>query len=83
MRAPIKLSNLHQFLFQRVATLAPGVKAAEQWVHAGDPLALEEERHTGAGGFAGSSAVKDDVAVAGDLLMPKLDLFRVQVLSAR
>ena len=74
-----EVSNLDQFLFQRVSALPPGVKAPLQRAYAGYPLAFEEQRHTGAGGFARSSAVEHDVAIAGNLHVTVFDFLGVQV----
>ena len=71
--------NPDQFLFQRVAALSPSVKAPQQRAYAGDPLASEEQRRTGAGGFAGSSAVEHDVAIARNFQVALLDAFGVHV----
>ena len=49
---------------ERVATVAPCAEAALQRPNALDALLPEEERHTGAGGFVGSSAKENDFAVA-------------------
>ena len=71
--------NPDQFLLQRVATLPPGVKAPQQRAYAGYSQAFEQERHTGAGGFAGSSTVEHDVPVAGNFHVTLLDFLGVQV----
>ncbi len=44
--------------------------------HTFDATLSEEQRHPGAGSFVRSSAVKDDVAIAGDEVMFLFDLFR-------
>ncbi|HLQ00482.1 MAG TPA: hypothetical protein VK156_05075, partial [Candidatus Limnocylindria bacterium] len=46
--------------------MAPGGKAAGKRADAFDAALSKEQRHTGAGGFVGSSTVEDDVAVAGE-----------------
>lgn len=71
--------NPDRFRLQRVAALPPGVKAPQERAHAGDSLSLEQERRTGAGGFAGSSAVEHDVTVARNLQVTLLNLLGVQV----
>jgi hypothetical protein len=48
---------------QRIAAFAPGVEAALQGADAFDAFFSEEQRHTGAGGFVGSSTVENDFAV--------------------
>jgi len=71
--------NPDRFLLQWIAALPPGFKAPQQRAHAGDSLAFEQERHTGAGGFARSSAVEHDVAVAGNFQVTLPDFLGVQV----
>ena len=51
---------------QRVAGVFPALQAAAQWADALDAEAVELERYFGAGLFAGTGAVEDDVAVGGD-----------------
>ena len=48
-----------------VAKVAPGVESALKRADASDALLLQEQRHTGAGGFVGSSTVEDDFAIVG------------------
>jgi hypothetical protein len=67
---------------QRVAAFAPGVQAALQGPNAGDALFSEEQRHTGAGGFVWSSTVKNDVAVAGQLVVLLLQFLGIHTESA-
>ena len=50
---------------QLVAQVAPGIESALKRADASDALLLEEQRHTGAGGFVWSSTVEDDFAIAG------------------
>src|SRR5260370_20345243 len=53
---------------EREAELAPRGKTAGERADAFDAALSEKQRHTGAGGFVGSSTVEDDVAVAGEQL---------------
>ena len=53
----------------------PGVDAAFEWPNPGDSFGLEQQRHPGAGRFVGSRAVKDDVAVPGNLFVALFDIF--------
>lgn len=73
----------NQLLLDRVSAVAPSVEPALERVDAGDPAVSEEQRHTGAGGFAGSSAVEDNFPVARDLLVAQLDLLGVHAQGAR
>jgi hypothetical protein len=61
-----------------IIPLAPRVEAAFQRTHSGDSVPLELQRRTGAGGFVWSSAVEDDIAIAGDLQMPFLQLLAIE-----
>ena len=56
--------GLNDSFIQRIAEFAPRRETTGQWPHAQDPLPSQEQRHTGAGGFARSSAVENDVPVA-------------------
>ena len=47
-----------------VAALAPGLQSALQGPDAFDAVLSQEQRHTGAGSFVGSSTVKNDFAIA-------------------
>jgi len=47
-----------------ITALAPGGQATLKRADALDALLPEEQRHTGAGGFVGSSTVEDDLAIA-------------------
>ena len=64
---------------EREAELAPGGKAAGERADAFDAALSEEQRHTGAGGFVGSSTVEDDVAVAGEQLRMIVEFAGVHV----
>ena len=75
----VEVLNPDQFLFQRVAALPPSIKPTQQRAYASDPLASEEQRHTGAGGFAGSGAVEHDVPVAWNFQVALLDVLGVQM----
>ena len=54
----------------------PPIQSALQRTHARNASFLQLQRHTGAGRFVWSSAVKDDIAIARDLLMAHLQLLR-------
>lgn len=77
-----EVGNRDRFLFHREATFTPGIETAQQRAYAGYPLAFEQQRHTGASGFAGSSAVEHDVAVAGNFQVALLDFLGAQVYGA-
>jgi hypothetical protein len=47
-----------------------------QGTHSFDASLFQEQRHTGAGSFVGSSAIEDDVAIARDEFVFMFDLFR-------
>src|SRR5260370_41137161 len=63
---------------EREAELAPRGKTAGERADAFDAALSEKRRHTGAGGFVGSSAVEDDVAVAGEHLRKGVEFSGVQ-----
>src|SRR5712671_1806121 len=54
---------------QRVAAFAPRVEPTLQWADTANPLFPQQERHTGARRFVGSSTVQDDVAIAWQLII--------------
>ena len=62
---------------ERIAAFAPGVQAALQRADARNALFPEEQRHTGAGGFVWSSTVKNDVAIARQLVILFLQFLSV------
>lgn len=64
------------------AAIAPGVQAAFQRANARDAFAFQDQRHTGAGSFVGSSTVEDDVAIARNGVVMLLQLFSVQMMRA-
>jgi hypothetical protein len=53
----------------------PDVDAAFEWANSGDSFGSQQQRHPGAGRFVGSRAVKDDVAIPGNLSVALFDLF--------
>ena len=59
---------------ERKAQLLPFVKSAQQGTDVPDPELAKLQRHTGAGGFVWSSTKKDDLAVAGDLVVPRFKI---------
>src|SRR5687767_493179 len=68
---------------QRIATVAPAAVAAGQRPHTLDATTSEEQRHPGARRLVGSGAVQDDVAIAWNLEMPRLQLLSLQVQGTR
>src|SRR5690242_20903514 len=67
---------------QRKAAVAPGVQAALQGPDALDAIFFEEQRHTGAGGFVGSSTVKHHFAVARQPVVLFFQLFGLEMQCA-
>ena len=74
---------MDELLFEGVSALAPGVEASLERANPGDASALQEQRHTGAGGFVRSSAIKHHVAVARDFLVALVELVGAHVDGAR
>lgn len=68
---------------ERIATGAPAMEAACERSHPFDPASSEQQRHTGARRLAGSGAVEDDLPLARDLAMPRLELVGAEVERAR
>jgi hypothetical protein len=66
-------------LIERETQFAPGSQTAGQRPDALNALLPQEQRHTGAGSFAGSSAIEDDIAVPRNRVLVFLELFRNQV----
>jgi hypothetical protein len=62
---------------QRIATFAPGVETALQRTDALDAFFSEEERHTGAGSFVGSSTVENDFSVERQRVVFFFEVFRI------
>lgn len=62
--------------FQGIAEVLPSVEAALKRPHALDPELLKLQRHTGAGGFVGSSAVEDNFLVERQSACAFSHLFR-------
>jgi hypothetical protein len=61
-----------------IIPLPPRIETAFERAHACDSVSLELQRRTGAGGFVWSSAVEDDIAIAGDLQMPFLQFLAIE-----
>lgn len=59
---------------ERETPLAPSLEASSERPNPRYASLPEEQRHPGAGGFVGSSAVEDDLAVARDFLMAPVKL---------
>jgi hypothetical protein len=53
----------------RVVETLPRGQPSGEWTNVLDAPLFQLQRHTGAGRFAGSSAIKDDVAISRDLVM--------------
>src|ERR1700680_312418 len=70
-------------LIERETHFAPGSQASGQRPDALDALSSQEQRHTGAGGFAGSTAIEDDVAIPRNRVLVFLEVFRNQVQGPR
>ena len=66
------LGDIHQ----REAQLLPLMKSAQQRTHVADTVFAEFQRHPGAGRFVWSSTEEDDLAVAGDLAVARLQVLR-------
>ncbi len=64
---------------KRIAALAPGIEASLERANAFNAIFSEEQRHTGAGSFVGSSAIEDDFAVARQAVVFLFQFFRVHV----
>ena len=60
--------------FHREAARAPGIEAAFERTHTGDPVMQERERRTGAGSFVWSTAIEDHLFIARDLSLASLNL---------
>ncbi len=56
--------------------LLPFMEATQERTHMPDTVFAELQRHTGAGGFVGSSTEEDDFAVAINLAMTRLQFLR-------
>jgi hypothetical protein len=52
----------------------PSIEAAQQRAHARDSPPAKQQRRTGARGLGRSSAIKDDVPIARNLLVPAFNL---------
>ncbi len=58
------------------------MKSAEERADAGDAVLSQLQRRTGAGGFVGSSAVENDVAVSRDLVVAEFEFLRSEAEGA-
>jgi hypothetical protein len=67
---------------QRIAAFPPGAETALQRTNALDALFSEEQRHTGARGFVGSSTVENDLAVARQRIAFLLEILGVHAEGA-
>jgi hypothetical protein len=77
-RDSLRREELSQrYRHERIASFTPGVQPALQRADASNALIPEQERHTGARGLVGSSAVKDDVAIAREPIILLLQLIGV------
>lgn len=66
---------------ERIAALSPAFQAAGQRPNARDPSPAKQQRHPGAGRLVGSTAVEHDLAVGGNLTLPRLELRRLQMVG--
>src|SRR5262249_18437390 len=64
-----------------VAAVAPSLQSALQRPDALDAIFSEEQRHTGAGSFVGSSTVQNDFAIEQQTAIAFLQLFGLHVQS--
>jgi hypothetical protein len=60
--------------FERETAFAPAIQAAGERPGMSDSQITELQRHTGAGGFVGSSAVEHPLPVLRNLAVPPFDL---------
>ena len=84
-KSPSRLSVMFKFSgnLQRIIELPPGINPSEQGPHAPDALAMQQQRHPGAGHFVWTRAVKDDFTVtAGISKMTTLHLVRIEMNGA-
>jgi hypothetical protein len=68
MRLNVDLHRRAPGGLDRKTPFAPCIVSAFERTHTRDSHAAKFERRTGAGGFVWSSAVKDHIAIAGDLV---------------
>jgi len=54
---------------------APRIGAAQKRMHAGNSVASQEQRRTGAGGFVWSSTEEHNIAVSWNFPVPQRQLF--------
>src|SRR4029077_9345598 len=69
-------------LIERESHFAPCGQTSSQRPDALHALPSQKQRHTGAGSFAGSTAIEDDVAVPGNCVRVFREVFRNQMQSA-
>jgi hypothetical protein len=60
----------------RVVEALPRRQPSGERTNVLDAPLFQLQRHTGAGRFAGSSAIKNDVAISRDLVMSLAEIFR-------
>ena len=58
-------------VYQRIAEVLPLVETAQQGTDSDNAMLPEFQRHTGAGGFVGSSTEQHDLTTAGDFTVPR------------
>lgn len=69
----------HVAFFDRVTQFDPAVQAAKERLHFGESELLQFQRHTGARGFAGSSAIEDNAFVQRQLMCAFCQVFRIDM----
>src|SRR5260370_20735076 len=74
--------RVNRQILQRVTEIAPGIQSALERPDAFHAFVPEEERHTGAGSFVWSSAVKNNFPVARQPVILFLEFSCVQAKSA-
>lgn len=72
----------HVAFFDRVTQFDPSIQAAKKRLHFGESQLLQFQRHTGARGFAGSSAIEDDAFVQRQLMCALGQVFRIDMQSS-
>ena len=82
------LSEDNGFIFEALGNeweivREPGVDPAFERTNPGDSFRSQLQRHPGAGGFVGSRAVENDVAIPGNLSVALFDLFHGYTKRAR
>jgi hypothetical protein len=72
-------ARYHIAFFHGITQLDPSIQAAKERLHSGESKLLQFQRHTGARGFAGSSAVEDNAFVQRQLMRALCQVFRIDM----